>query len=83
MKRALAILLAALILLLAAGCNMRNNLPARPQVTQPGTTAMRPAASGSPSYATVAPDKTASQDTAGAVTRLPEAATAQGATATP
>ncbi len=82
MKRTCVILAMVLTMLILAGCNMRNNVPVQP-LGSPYATAGSPAGNRNPGYATVAPDKTASQDTAGAVTRLPEAATAEGATTMP
>ncbi len=82
MKKTFVILAMVLSLLILAGCNIRNNAPVRP-LESPRATTGSPASSRNPGYATVAPDKTASQDTAGAATRLPEAATAEGATTMP
>lgn len=51
--------------------------------TNPKTWTPTPPAVRTQSISSVAPDKTASQDTAGAETKLPEAATAQSGTARP
>lgn len=84
MKKAACLIIAVWLLLWLAGCNVRNNPPVRPLAESPNATAIVPT-EGVPAepFATAAPGKTASQDTAGAVTRLPEAATAQGATTEP
>jgi hypothetical protein len=73
---ACAVMLAALGL---AGCSLFGGQPSR--TAQPKT--LTPSPARTEAVNTLKPGKTASQDTAGAETRLPEAATAAGATTSP
>lgn len=73
------LLILVLALMLMCGCSLFGR--------QPGSTSpsnvWTPSNTPTQAFSTVSPGKTASQDTAGAMTKLPEAATAAGNTAAP